>query len=52
MERPILPLLARMPAAVIRDRHAATLVEYAIIAAIIVATVAIGFVSLSGALPF
>lgn len=46
-KRWILPCCALVLAAV-RDRHAVTALEYAIIAAIIVATVVIGFTSLSG----
>jgi Flp pilus assembly pilin Flp len=40
-----------MLAGVLRDRRAAALWEYALIAAIIVATVAVGFISLSGVVP-
>ena len=46
-KRGILPLCALI-LAVVRDRHAVTALEYAIIAAIIVATVVIGFTNLSG----
>ncbi len=48
MERPILPLFPLIYA-VLRDRRAVTALEYAIIAAIIVATVVVGFTSLSDA---
>ena len=46
-KRLILPF-CELVQAVIRDRHAVTALEYAIIAAIIVATVVIGFTNLSG----
>jgi Flp pilus assembly pilin Flp len=48
-DRRILPLFASI-VAVMRDRRAVTALEYAIIAGIVVATVVIGFTSLSGAL--
>jgi Flp pilus assembly pilin Flp len=47
--RQILPSCALIFAAM-RDRRAVTALEYAIIAAIIVATVVIGFTNLSGVL--
>lgn len=46
-KRRVLPFCA-LVLAVVRVRHAVTALEYAIIAAIIVATVVIGFTSLSG----
>jgi Flp pilus assembly pilin Flp len=46
-KRRVLPFCA-LVLAVVRDRYAVTALEYAIIAAIIVATVVIGFTSLSG----
>jgi Flp pilus assembly pilin Flp len=46
-KRRVLPFCA-LVLAVVRDRYAVTALEYAIIAAIIVATVMIGFTSLSG----
>ena len=46
-KRRILPPYALI-SAIIRDRRAVTALEYAIIAAIIVATIVIGFTNLSG----